>query len=616
MNLPNESSHNGQPQAVTTIRLLYNTLKASASLNTHTTTGYEPKRYRWVFLLFLTYSLWNMVGLKTTFNPRIVVRLKITQPLTPNQFKPLPFNVNCVSNSEPLPSNSIDSQFFTTASQISPHLLSLIVKAQRCSEPEDSLKSYQVPLLTTMKINTPFSTPTKAAALTLSGDTATVNGITFTAKKSRDFELGAFADTVTPKYRESLGGKNLFEFRNEAVSPLSPAFTLETASIRITDDTDFFGHNNKVMMQLFNLKGRLTSYCMQSMFQVLPIDPASGDLDETKPTVDLLSSACTISEGQVRLSNQVYAENTSEKIHPQNLSWSQELLLGSCESTLCSDIEHRLISIPQNEQGGPLILHMILNQMMSTTHEAARNIVRRLESHKVTDYPGENIPNFCATYNNAIMRLNVSGHVPKDVANIFFIQLQTCTVPKLLGFLDNLENSDDAILQDFVALRERVILKYNDLLLADKWLPTSSSDSSSFTSKKTLSDSKKSSSNNGGKSGGGRTCLPIDTTPPGEGEPNWRPHPLNGDKKIWWCALCPNGTDNGVGRWGNHSTSRHDPTKVRARRQNTPSTPAAASNTTTSDDSDATVADSTSPPSSSTQTGTIASVSSLRRRDF
>ena len=136
MNLPNESSHNGQPQAVTTIRLLYNTLKASASLNTHTTTGYELKRYRWIFLLFLTYSLWNMVGLKTTFNPRIVVRLKITQPLTSNQFKPLPFNVNCVSNSEPLPLNSIDSHFFTTASQISPHLLSLIVKAQRCSEPK------------------------------------------------------------------------------------------------------------------------------------------------------------------------------------------------------------------------------------------------------------------------------------------------------------------------------------------------------------------------------------------------------------------------------------------------------------------------------------------------
>ena len=466
-----------------------------------------------------------------------------------------------------------------------------------------------------MKLNSPFSTPTKAAKPTMDGDTATINGITFTAKKSREFELGAFADTVTPKYCESLGGKNLFEFRNEAVSALSPPFTLETASIRITDDTDFFGNNNKVMMQLFNLKGRLTSYCMQSVFQILPIDPITGTLDDTKTTTNLLESACTLSEGQIRLSNQVYAENTSEKIHPQNLSWTQELLLASCDSSLCSDIEHRLVSIPQNEQGGPLILHMILNQMMSTTHEGARHIVRRLESHSVSAYPGENIPNFCATFNNAIMRLNVSGHVPKDVANIFFVQLQTCTVPKFLSLLDSLENNDDPILLDFVALRERVILKYNDLLLADKWLPTSSHDSSSFaSSSKKLSDSKKTSDSNSGR----RNCLPIDTTPPKDGEPNWRPHPLNKDKKIWWCGLCPNGTKDGLGRWGNHSTSRHDPSKVKARRPqaSTSDSTANSATTATATDSSNDASDSTPPSTANSQDGVTASVSSLRLRDF
>ena len=112
MNLPNERPDNDQPQAVTVINITPDSLKASASLNTNTTTGYEPKRYRWVLILFLAYSLWNMQGSLSLLNPRIVERLKKTKPLTPNRLYPLPFKVNCDSD-------SFESTTFTTASQIS-----------------------------------------------------------------------------------------------------------------------------------------------------------------------------------------------------------------------------------------------------------------------------------------------------------------------------------------------------------------------------------------------------------------------------------------------------------------------------------------------------------------
>ena len=114
MNLPNERSDNDQPQAVTVIKTVSNSLKASASSNANTTTGYEPKRYRWVLILFLTYSLWNMQGSLSLLNPRIVERLKKTKPLTPNRLHPLPFKMNCVSD-------SFNSHSFTTASQIGFH---------------------------------------------------------------------------------------------------------------------------------------------------------------------------------------------------------------------------------------------------------------------------------------------------------------------------------------------------------------------------------------------------------------------------------------------------------------------------------------------------------------
>ena len=604
------------------------------SKNSLTTTGYKPKRYHWSLVLILSYCLMSQLLRNSLLKPLIVLRQNAIMPSASTRTLTASFKGKWESTSSvsqktrghlsrfsqfrctnpvervPIPSKPLTYLFpFRPLTMTEAESTETGIPATPDSK---SSSGGTTPLSTGPSpgdsgfLKTPIQTPTLKDV--------TMNGITFTKKKTRTFELGAFAETVTPKYRETLSGKALFDFRNEAVAALDDHFTLSTASIRVTDDKTFFVHNNKVMKQLYNLKTRLTSYCMQSVFAILPIDPSTGDLDETKPTVSIIDKACILSEAQVRLSNQAYAENSDSRLHPQNLSWSQDLLLSSCDASLRADLEHRLISIPENEQGGPLILHMVLNQLMSTTHEAARNIIRRLETHSVTDYPGENIANFCATFNNAVMRLSVSGHVPTDIANIFFIQLQTCTVPKFLSLLEAFENTDAPILSDFMLLRERVIKKYNDLLLANKWLPTTIDHASSSFQSKSSSPQGKS----GDSGSGGRRSFPIDTTPPADGAANWRPHPGNPSKKQYWCGLCPNGLPNGLGRWGNHSTDRHDPNKVKQRtrttanRTSTTPTPTttAAPNTSTSSVSDDTAAD-------DSNTGTTASVALLSSlRDF
>ena len=465
----------------------------------------------------------------------------------------------------------------------------------------------------TMKIPTPVSTPKKSSGTASFTADTTINGISLTATKSRNFDLGAFADTITPAYRSSLSGKTLFDFRNDAVVGLTPPFSFSWAVVSTTDDKSFFQDNNKTMMQLYSLKARLTTYCMHSVFDILPVDPDTGVLDSSGGTLNLLEHACSISEAQVRLSSQIYAERTTDNLHPQNLSWTQDLLLASCDGTLRADLENRLVTIPDNEQGGPLVLHMVLSQLLMTTSEAARGIVRRLEKHKVTDYPGKNITQFCCTFNNVVLRLSLSGHIPSDICGIFQERLLTCTVPKFLSMMEYLNNDDDPILQDFFGLRERVVAKYQSLLLSEKWLPTTTSGSAAFPA---LTETKKTGVLNDG-SKGKRPPVPIDTTPPADGEDNWKFHPTNPKRKLWWCALCPNGTPTGTGRWGNHSTDRHDPTKVKRKSSETPSAPAA--NTA----SDAGPSDSpTAAPSASSTTGddaappTYANVALTSLRDF
>ena len=585
--------------------------------NSFTMRGYEPKRFHWVvtvFTLLMTIYLPMRIDLLID---SFVVRQNSLVPLTRIRTLPRPTTSNWESTLqlETWSTNQITSSPYSTrpeARELLPLTFWSDPKQFRVFTPLSLL--LPLPLLTfaTMKIPTPVSTPKKSSGVgSLSADTQ-INGIALTATKNRSFELGAFADTVSPAYRSSLTGKTLFDFRNEAVVGLTPPFSFTWAVISVTDDKSFFEDNNKIMMQLYALKTRLTTYCMHSVFDILPVDETTGVLDSSGATLSLLDHACSISEAQVRLSNQIYAERITDSLHPQNLSWTQDLLLASCDGTLRADLENRLITIPDNEQGGPLVLHMILTQLMMTTTDAARGIVRRLEKHSVTTYPGENINQFCSTFNNVVLRLNMSGHVPADICSIFVERLLTCTVPKFRSMMDYLDNHDDPILQDFFGLRERVVAKYHSLLLSEKWLPTSKSDTPAFPA---LTETKKAAPVGTPKTNNRRPPLPIDTTPPGPGEANSKPHPTNPKRKLWWCALCPNGTPNGIGRWGNHSTDRHDPTKVNSGRSTPAATDAAAAHTTDSPPP----SDSSDSPTSATESSTpptYANIALTSLRDF
>ena len=581
--------------------------------------GYEPKRFHWVvtvFTLLMTVSISMRIDL---LMDSFVVRHILPVPLLRIRtlLRPTFGNWESPLQLETWSTNQITSSLCPTRSSARELPLTFWTdpKQLRAYRILSSLKP--LPLLTfaTMKIPTPVSTPKKSSGVgSLSADTQ-INGIALTATKNRSFELGAFADTVSPAYRSSLTGKTLFDFRNEAVTGLTPPFSFTWAVVSTTDDKSFFEDNNKIMMQLYALKTRLTTYCMHSVFDILPVDETTGILDSSGATMSLLDHACSISETQVRLSNQIYAERTTDSLHPQNLSWTQDLLLASCDGTLRADLENRLVTIPDNEQGGPLVLHMILTQLMMTTTEAARGIVRRLEKHCVTAYPGENLNQFCSTFNNVVLRLNLSGHVPADICSIFVERLLTCTVPKFLSMMDYLDNHDDPILDDFFGLRERVVSKYHSLLLSEKWLPTVKTDTSAFPA---LTETKTAAPVGTPKSNTGRRPpLPIDTTPPGPGEANSKPHPTNPKRKLWWCALCPNGTPNGIGRWGNHSTDRHDPTKVNSRRPPAAAPSETTAAATTTDSSPVTPStDSTTDAPTAAPPQTYANVALTSLRDF
>jgi hypothetical protein len=245
-----------------------------------------------------------------------------------------------------------------------------------------------------------FSSSTMANNVPVNPD-IDFDGVTLAANgQARVFTMGSYTETVTPAYREQLAGEELTKFHDKATTPLKTKYSLEWASLnpKTESDKDFFDHTNKLTQNTFSLRTQLQSFCMTSVFRIFPVD-AQGLLDPNGHFISLLDHPTVISEWQIRMSNRIWAEGTTQRIHPQNIAWTQELLLPSCDSTMRSDIEARLMNIPDNEQGGPLIYHMILNSLVSSTSEANRGVIRKLETLSIADFAGENIHNFCASFN-------------------------------------------------------------------------------------------------------------------------------------------------------------------------------------------------------------------------
>jgi len=220
---------------------------------------------------------------------------------------------------------------------------------------------------------------------------------------------------------------------------------------------------------------------------------------------------------------------------------------------LRKEIEIQLLSIPSNQQGGPLALYMVLSHLISANVNTSRNILNRLQKLTVPQFPGENIQQFCATFHNAFLRLDMNGHLPHDLGAIFFKQLQTCTVPKFTSLLETLENMDDTACQDYYLMKAKATDKYMSLVLDDKWLAVTTPPSG-FTS---VTDTARKSNSTADAS---NPLAKIDTTPPAPGAPIFKDGP-NG-RKIWWCSKCTvkdrsTGAILATGRWGNHSTERH-----------------------------------------------------------
>ena len=85
--------------------------------------------------------------------------------------------------------------------------------------------------------------------------------------------------------------------------------------------------------------------------------------------ISLLKNFKGIGEEEVRVSNQYYSQYGLE-YSVENLAWSNDRLLNTCEEPLRNKILEGLVGVDAMELGGPLVLKLMLDIIMDVDDSA------------------------------------------------------------------------------------------------------------------------------------------------------------------------------------------------------------------------------------------------------
>uniref|UniRef100_A0A7R9WPG4 Uncharacterized protein n=1 Tax=Craspedostauros australis TaxID=1486917 RepID=A0A7R9WPG4_9STRA len=197
----------------------------------------------------------------------------------------------------------------------------------------------------------------------------------FQATPISDADLQRAQIIITADERAKLPiGDKLF-FRAMAVEALKPKFKATNMSTNIQGQT-FHDKNYAFRNLATRLRRRLKAYSMDDVFEMVDTtvvskgvykfnasDPVFSDLLEQGPFVTLEA---------VLGSSHVYANYCSSEVTRQNLYWSYDLIMNSCDVGLAESITNRMEGLGKDGRTGPVAYYLLCQTIAHANNQHAR----------------------------------------------------------------------------------------------------------------------------------------------------------------------------------------------------------------------------------------------------
>ena len=169
---------------------------------------------------------------------------------------------------------------------------------------------------------------------------------------------------------------------------------------------------------LKTIKEHFIMYDVHDVFEIITsVDPFE--------TTSLLDNVMTITTSQVAKSNRYYRAYFDAPFLEENLTISYTFVKNNTHGALLSEAMVTYSEYPAIEQGGTLLLLIILRLVISQTKEAADTLKKSFEHFKISSQDGEHIPTVMAWMKSVIERLVTYEVYPEDIVKTVLEILQT-----------------------------------------------------------------------------------------------------------------------------------------------------------------------------------------------
>ena len=111
-----------------------------------------------------------------------------------------------------------------------------------------------------------------------------------------------------------------------------------------------------------------------------------------------------------------------------NVQWSEELLLASCDEDFCNKIKEQYCILDDIQKGGPMVSYLMMSAITSSTEEATWALLDHVTFMQISKLQGENIHTVISRLRGAIMHLKLINCVLQDIQSQLLPIFQTTSV--------------------------------------------------------------------------------------------------------------------------------------------------------------------------------------------
>ena len=304
-----------------------------------------------------------------------------------------------------------------------------------------------------------------------------LGGATPRSKKRDDSDIFGLGVSVTKHEREALkktDKKTYYKVKESCIKGIENKFT-QLKPIDENSPIDHFESVYSVVTRFDDLQQALQKNDLIDVFTIASQykTNGSGPLQNAKQ-VDLFHNIRETNLATIQLANKYFIEY-GEDYHGENVIWSGEKILNSCDSTLRDKLIESTRGWDEQEKGGPTYLKLLMGLIVATSEKSLRSLLDKVTQLKLTDFNGEDVNKAVSFLRGATLILRDNAALPNDFHTLVLKIFGSTSCEDFKSFVKLLEHNIELKVQrmttdETLSLFEK---KYTEMLGRNEWTPKS-----------------------------------------------------------------------------------------------------------------------------------------------